>query len=208
MSKIANPDYPIHDLIAVRWSPYGFSSRPVPEDDLRSLLEAARWAPSSYNEQPWHYFLATQADPEAFEQVLSCLVEANQSWARHAPVLILTVAALNFTRNGKPNAAAIHDIGLASASLCFEATARGIYVHQMIGILPDRAREVFSIPEGYRAITGIAIGYPENPSDLAEPVKTRDTSPRTRKPIQEFVFTGKWGQSSPLLESSSKNEHD
>ena len=146
--KDARPDHPIHELLAKRWSPYAFADRPVPEDDLRSLFEAARWAASSYNEQPWSYIVATKADPGAFERLLSCLVEGNQAWARAAPVLALGCTSLHFALNNKPNAAAVHDLGLAGASLTLEATARGLSVHQMIGILPDRAREVVPHPRG------------------------------------------------------------
>src|SRR3954469_8155055 len=114
-AKDARPDHPIHELLAKRWSPSAFADRPVPEDDLRSLFEAARWAPSSYNEQPWSYIVATKADPEAFSRVLSCLVEGNQAWAAAAPVLALGCTSLRFARNDKPNDAAVHDLGLASA---------------------------------------------------------------------------------------------
>lgn len=115
--KQASPDHPIHELIAQRWSPYAFADRPVSDDDLRSLFEAARWAASSYNEQPWTYILATKREPDEFDRLLSCLVEGNQGWAADAPVLALGCTNLRFTRNGKPNAAAIHDLGLASATL-------------------------------------------------------------------------------------------
>ena len=123
--KQAGPDHPIHDLLARRWSPYGFADRPVPAADLRSLFEAARWAASSYNEQPWTYIVATKEDPEEFARLLSCLVEGNQAWAQAAPVLALGCTSLVFKKNGKPNAAAIHDLGLAAGNLCAEATARG-----------------------------------------------------------------------------------
>src|SRR5579864_8707816 len=113
--KQSTPDYPIHELIARRWSPCAFADRPVPVDDLRSLFEAARWAASSYNEQPWRYIVATKADRAEFERLLSCLVEGNQAWAKTAPVLALGCTSLNFAYNNKPNAAALHDLGLASA---------------------------------------------------------------------------------------------
>src|SRR5438270_6621565 len=142
VQKQASPDHPIHELIARRWSPYAFADRPVSDSDLRSLFEAARWAASSFNEQPWAYVVATKADPDAFERLLSCLVEGNQGWAVAAPVLALGCTSLRFALNNKPNAAAVHDLGLAGASLTLEATARGLSVHQMIGILPDRAREL------------------------------------------------------------------
>jgi nitroreductase len=197
--KKAQPDYPIHELIANRWSPYGFADRPVSPDDLRAVFEAARWAPSSYNEQPWSYIVATRDDPEAFDRVLSCLVEANQGWAKAVPVLALACTSLRFVRNGNPNAAAIHDLGLAAGNLCLEATARGLFVHQMIGILPERAREVFQVPEGVQPLTALAIGYPADPATLPEKLRDRDCAARTRKQLAEFVFGGKWGSASDLV---------
>ena len=198
-AKHAKPDHPIQDVIAQRWSPYVFADRPVSADDLRSLFEAARWAPSSYNEQPWRYIVATRDNLEDFRRVLSCLVEGNQAWAKAAPVLALGCTSLNFTRNGQPNAAAVHDLGLASASLCVEATARGLFVHQMIGILPDRAREVFHIPEGMQPLTGLAIGYAGDPDGLTDKLSERDRTPRNRKRLDEFVFGSDWGTASNLV---------
>ena len=115
--KRATPDHPIQPLIAERWSPYAFAERSVSDGDLRSLFEAARWAASSYNEQPWRYIVATGANAAQFERLLSCLVEGNQAWARHAPVLAIGCTHLRLSRNDKPNAAAQHDLGLASATL-------------------------------------------------------------------------------------------
>jgi nitroreductase len=197
--KQATPDHPIHELIARRWSPYAFSDRSVTDDDLRSLFEAARWAASSYNEQPWTYLVATRSDSDAFERLLSCLVEANQAWARAAPVLALGCTRLVFTLNGKPNAAAVHDLGIASATLTFEAMARGLYVHQMIGILPDRARELYGIPAEVQPLTGLAIGYAADASDQPEKYRQRDLAPRTRKGLPEFVFGSPWGTPSKLV---------
>jgi nitroreductase len=191
--KQAATDHPVHELIGRRWSPYAFADRPVSAADLRSLFEAARWAPSSYNEQPWSYILATRDNREEFARLLSCLVEGNQTWAKAAPVLALGCTSLLFKLNGKPNAAALHDLGLAAGNLCLEATARGLYVHQMIGILPDRARQVFHIPDGVQPLTGLAIGYAADPDTVAANLRARDISPRTRKPLAEFVFGGSWG---------------
>ena len=154
--KKASTEYPIHKLLAERWSPYGFDDRPVALADLRSLFEAARWAASSYNEQPWSFLVATKDNPEEFERLLSCLVEGNQGWAKVAPVLALGVTSLRFSRNNKDNRAAVHDLGLAAGNLVVEATARGLCVHQMIGILPDKAREVYQIPEHCEAWTALA----------------------------------------------------
>ena len=199
MHKQATPDHPIHELIAKRWSPYAFADRPVSEEDLRSLFEAARWAASSYNEQPWSYIVATKENTAEFERLLSCLVEGNQAWAKAAPVLALGSTSLNFVRNGKPNAAAVHDLGLASATLTLEATARGLFVHQMIGILPDKARELYRIPEGVQPLTGLAIGYAADPNILPETYRQRDLAPRKRKPLADFVFSGQWGTASNIV---------
>jgi nitroreductase len=198
--KQATPHHPIHELIAKRWSPYAFADRAVSDDDLRSVFEAARWAASSYNEQPWGYIVATKASPEDFERLLSCLVEGNQVWAKAAPVLALGCTSVNFARNNKPNAAAVHDLGLASASLTLEATTRGLCVHQMIGILPDKARDLYHIPEDVQPVTGIAIGYAVDPSALPEKYRERDLTPRRRKSLVEIVFGRKWGAASSLVE--------
>lgn len=204
--KQAVPDHPIHELIANRWSPYALDERPVPEDDLRSLFEAARWAASSYNEQPWSYLVATKANPAEFQRLLSCLVEGNQAWAKAAPVLAIGCTRLHFVRNGKPNAAAVHDLGLASATLTLEATARGLFVHQMIGILPDKARELYRIPEGVEPLTGLAIGYLADPNTLPDVYRQRDLTPRQRKSLAEIVFGGQWGTASPVVVQSTTDQ--
>ena len=198
--KKASTEYPIHELLAERWSPYSFDDRPVAQADLRSLFEAARWAPSSYNEQPWSFIVATKDTPEEYTRLLSCLVEGNQAWAKAAPVLALGVVSLRFSRNNKDNRAAVHDLGLAAGNLVVEATARGLCVHQMIGILPDKAREVYQIPEHYEAWTGLAIGYKGDPATLPDALRERDLRPRPRKPVSQFVFTGKWGDPSKLVQ--------
>ena len=197
--KNASPDYPIHEPLAERWSPYAFADRLVPEADLRSLFEAARWAPSSFNEQPWRYLVATKDDPEQFQRLLSCLVEGNQIWAKAAPVLALGVVSLRFALNAQDNRAAVHDLGLAAGNLLVEATVRGLFVHQMIGILPDKAREIYGIPEGFEAWTGLAIGYKGDPTSLPARLRERDLAPRQRKQLREFVFSGKWENPSPLV---------
>ncbi len=200
--KKATTDYPISKVLAERWSPYAFDDREVALDDIRSLFEAARWAPSSYNEQPWTFFIATKNDPAEFERLLSCLLEANQAWAKAAPVLALGVVSLRFSRNNKENRAAIHDLGLAAGNLVVEATTRGLFVHQMIGILPDKAREVYKIPAGCEAWTAMAIGYRSEASQLPDSLKERDLTPRHRKPLSQFVFAGQWGNPSPLVQKA------
>jgi nitroreductase len=197
--KQAATDHPVHPLVAGRWSPYAFADRDVSDEDLRSMFEAARWAPSSFNEQPWRYLVAKRTDAEGFGTALSCLVEGNQAWAKDAPVLALACASLKLAKTGKPNAAALHDLGIAAATLTFEATSRGLHVHQMIGILPDRVREVYAVPEDFQPLTAIAIGYLGDASRLPEKLRPRDATPRTRRPLAEFVFAGKFGTASPVV---------
>ncbi len=201
MNKAAVPDHPIDELLTKRWSPYAFDSRPVPRADLLSLFEAARWAASSYNEQPWHYIVATKDNPTEFQLALSCLVEGNQEWAKAAPVLALCVASMNFKLNGKPNKAAIHDLGLAACSLTLEATKRGLIVHQMIGIVPDKVRETYGVPAGYEPMTAMAIGYLGDLSALPEKLRPRDLATRTRRPLKEFVFGSSWGKPAAVVQS-------
>ncbi len=190
---------PIQELLASRWSPYSFADRTVAEADLCSLFEAARWAPSSYNEQPWSFIVARKENQRDFELLLSCLVEGNQVWAKAAPVLVLGVVRLSFIRNGKPNRAAVHDLGLAAGNLVLEAVARGLFVHQMIGIEQDKARAIYGIPEDAEAWTGLAVGYLGSPEALPAPLRERDMTARQRKPLREFVFSSKWGEPSPWL---------
>ena len=197
-TKKAVTDYPILPILAERWSPYGFENRPVSETDLCSLFEAARWAASSYNEQPWNYLVATRENSAEFGRLLSCLAEANQAWAKEAPVLILGIVSLRFARNNQDNRAAVHDLGLAAGNLLAEATTRGLSVHHMIGILPDKARELYQIPEFFEAWTAMAIGYKADPTKLADAFRERDMALRQRKPLNKFVFTGRWGHPMPL----------
>ena len=200
MERPAANRHPIHDLLRLRWSPRAFDAKPVARKTLQSLLEAARWAPSSYNEQPWAFIVGTKDEPDAYSKVLECLIEFNQGWAKAAPVLMLTVAHQTFERNGQPNRHAFHDVGLAVAQLTVQASAEGLVVHQMAGILPDKAREVFGIPAGWEAATGVAIGYPGDPSSLPEPLREKELAERTRKPLESFVFSGSWGRRSTAVE--------
>lgn len=207
VEKLANTNCPIHDLLRRRWSPRAFADRPVEPEKLCSLLEAARWAPSSYNEQPWAYLLATREQPVEFARLLSVLVEGNVVWAQHAPVLMLSLARVNFERNGKPNRHAFHDVGLASGNLVIQATAMGLAVHQMAGFHVDKAREVFNIPEGWEPTAAIALGYRGEAESLPEPLRSRELAPRTRKPLEQFVFTGRWGQVAPLVAHAQAANH-
>ena len=154
------------------------------KETIRSVLEAARWAASSFNEQPWRFIVATKDDPANFDKLLRCLVPGNQDWAKSAPVLLLSATKLTFTRNDKPNRHAYHDVGLAVSQLIVQATALGLYVHQMAGFDVDQARQSFGIPEGFDPVAAIAIGY----SAEAMPAS------RTRRPQDELAFNGTWGE--------------
>ena len=199
MQKPAATEFPVHDLIRNRWSPRAFADKSVSSEVLRSLFEAARWAPSSYNEQPWAYIMAKRDDKENFEKMLSVLVEFNANWAKSAPVLALAIAELAFAKNNAPNRNAQYDTGAATALLSVEATVRGLAVHQMAGFDPEKARRVFEIPAGWEPIAAIAIGYPGDPESLPQSLRDRELAPRIRKPLSEFVMTGRWGHTSPFI---------
>ncbi len=191
-------DAPIHDLLSKRYSPYLFEAKAVESEKLATCLDAARWAASSFNEQPWRFIVATRDDSAAFATLLDCLVEANQSWAKNAGVLILTVAKLTFTRNNTPNRVAEHDIGMASANLVVQATALGLHAHQMAGIDMSKCRHTYGIPEGYDPVTAIALGYAADPAGRDDDMAKRDQGARQRKPFDEWVFAGKWEQSAGI----------
>jgi nitroreductase len=199
MEKPTRNDYPIHDLLKRRWSPRAFADQPVEPEKLRSLLEAARWAPSSYNEQPWALIIATKDQQSEFAKVLSCLVPGNQAWAKAAPVLMLSFAHLSFERNQQPNRHAYHDVGLAAANLTFQATAEGLAVHQMAGIDVDKIRATFAIPQGWDPVSGIAIGYPGDPNSLPDQLRQRELAERNRKALSAFVFSGTWVTVAPVI---------
>jgi nitroreductase len=196
--KHASTDYQIETCLSQRWSPYCFADKDVSSEDLIAIFEAARWAPSAYNEQPWRYIMARRSDEAAFAKLLSCLVEPNQAWARYAPVLIIGVTMHNFTQNASPNKAAQHDLGLAAGNICAEATARGLCVHQMIGIVPERVCELYNVPDDAEPLTALTIGYPGEGSELPKEVQERDNTPRSRRPLTATVFAGSWGEQAKL----------
>lgn len=193
--KHAPQTLPISAPLAQRWSPYGLSDKPVSDDDILAMFEAARWAASSYNEQPWRFILSRKDQgEEAHRQALSCLLEANQVWAINAPILVFGCTAKTLAQSGKPNKAAQHDLGLAVANLTFEAQMRGISVHQIIGIVPERVHALYGVPEDVEPLTAFAIGYAHSHANLPDALKARDANPRTRRPLAKSVFTGSWGQ--------------
>ena len=199
MEKPAGAAHPIHDVIARRWSPRAFDERPVEQETLKSLFEAARWAPSSNNEQPWRFIVASKETFTDYDRLFACLVEGNRKWAFRAPVLILSVASLLFEDDGKPNRHALHDTGMAAENFVLQATALGLQAHQMAGFDTQKARETCLIPTGFDPVAMIALGYPGDPAVLPDYLREREIKPRERQPIGDFVFSIKWGQTSLLV---------
>jgi nitroreductase len=171
----------------------------VEPEKLLSLLEAARWAASCSNDQPWHFIVAAREHKKSFELLLSCLHDSNILWAQNAPVLMLSVARLNFAISGDPNRHALHDVGQAAANMAIQAVEVGLQIHQMAGFSAPKAREQFSIPEGYEPVAAIAVGYPGEPSSLPDKLRERELAPRKRRSIGDFTFGGKWGEPLPDL---------
>lgn len=194
MEKPAETTYTINELLRRRWSPRAFADKPVETEKLHRLFEAARWAPSSFNEQPWSFIVALKANEEQHQRMVDVLVEGNRKWAANVPVLILSVAKLNFEKNDKENLHAWHDVGLAAMSLVVQATDLGLFVHQMAGFDREKARKTYKVPEDHQPVAVIAIGYPGDPEKLPKDLQEKEYSPRVRKPFSEFVFTGQWGE--------------
>lgn len=190
-TKKADTNYPIHELIQKRWSPRAFSDESVDPELLNQLFEAARWAPSSYNEQPWRFIVARKQDEKAFNKLAQVMNEFNRSWAADAPVLVLALTKTTFDLDGRRNKHAEHDLGQAIAHLTFEATRNDLYVHQMAGIHPDKAKELYDIPDDIKPTTMFALGYKGQPESLEGKLQKQETSPRSRKALDEIVFDGK-----------------
>ena len=180
-----------------RWSARAFADREVSPADLKTVFEAARWDASSYNEQPWR-FLVGRRGSETHKKIFSTLIEFNQSWAAAAPVLILGVASAKFAHNGADNRVALYDLGAATSYLTLQAAALGLTTHQMAGFDPEAARKAFGIPDDYAIGAVIALGHQGEPSALGnQQLVEMEMSPRTRKPLNEFVLSG-WGELADL----------
>ena len=193
--KRADNLHPINPLIARRWSPRIFEAgRAVEHEKLLSILEAARWAPSCFNDQPWYYLVFDGSDIDALERARGCLVEGN-AWAREAPLLLLSVARENFSHSQAPNRHAQHDTGAASAYLVLQAVELGLATHQMAGFDSEKARLEFHIPEGFTPMAMMAIGYPykDDLNNLPEKIKARELGERSRRALSESAFVNDWG---------------
>lgn len=172
----------LNQLLAKRYSPRSFSAQPVEMATLHTILDAARLAPSCFNEQPWRFIYATKAQAEEYARLLSCLNEKNQSWANKAPVLMIGIAKKTFTNNDKPNQHALYDTGAAVGFMTLKATEENVYMHQMAGFMPQKAKGLLHIPVGYEPVVMMALGY------LGE----EERPDKVRKSLEEIAFRGEW----------------
>ncbi|MBK8752509.1 MAG: nitroreductase family protein [Candidatus Competibacteraceae bacterium] len=197
LEKPAVTQVVIADLIARRWSPRAMNpDQPVSREQLLALLEAARWAPSCFGDQPWRYLVWDRfRNAAAWQQAFECLAEGNQDWVKNASLLLLSVAAPNFGHNGKPNRWAQHDTGAASENLCLQAAALGLVAHQMGGFDPESAKTRFNIPADHVCMAMIAVGHPAPAEVLPGVLREREQAPRERKPLAKIVFEDGWNQS-------------
>jgi len=193
----AQTSVPIHDLMTRRWSPRAYdASKPVSRQQLQTLLEAGRWAPSCNGDEPWRYLVwDRKRDPEGFQKAFDCLSENNRKWVKNVPLLMLSCAGSNFQATGKPNRYTQHDTGAASVCIALQAAALGLVVHQMGGYDAEKARAAFSIPAEYTPMAMIAVGYEAaSPDILDEETKAKEMRPRRRQPLAERFFEGGWGK--------------
>jgi nitroreductase len=193
MEKPAPADHPIHDIIRNRWSPRAFGDRSIPSSELAAIFEAARWAPSAFNDQPWYFLVAARDEPQEFERMLECLVEGNRIWAKGAAALAISVARTTYAHNGSTYRHAYYDTAQAVAALTFQATALGMRVHQMAGFDVEETKIKYGLPEGHDPVTAIALGYPGDAGTLPEKLRRAELAERTRRPLRETVFFGHWG---------------
>jgi nitroreductase len=196
MQKPAITQAPIHDIIANRWSPRAYdANKAVSQTQIISLLEAARWAPSCFGDEPWRFIVWDKnQDAAAWEKAFDCIVPGNQTWAKDAPVLILICANTLFSHNQKPNRWANYDTGAAAVSLCLQATSMGLATHQMGGFDGEKARAAFGIPEQIEMMSMLAVGYAADADTLSDELKEREIAPRKRRSLAELFYEGVWNQ--------------
>lgn len=187
MKPLPDVDHPLHDLVLKRWSPRSFADTPLTEETILTLFEAARFAASCNNYQPWRFIYATKDRAERHAKLFECLKEFNQTWVKTAPLLVLTIVKVNFD-TGKPNHWARHDLGLAIGNLTMQAMSMGIHVHNMAGFDAERAAASFNLSEEYQPVTMIAIGRLGSPDQLPAPLQSREEAPQTRKPLAELIM--------------------
>lgn len=194
-AKPAITSVKIHDIIQTRWSPRAFAAeKSVSHSDVLALLEAARWASSCFNDQPWRFVVCDKStDTQSWENAFAILADRNKLWAKNAPVLILAVAMQNFNHNGSPNRWAGYDTGAACANLSLQATALGLAVHQMGGFDAEKARAVFNLPDDCTPMAMLAVGYQADVDVLDEDFKAAELAARSRAALQERFYAGQWG---------------
>jgi nitroreductase len=196
LEKPASTSRPIHDLFVRRWSTRAFDiKRPVTREQLQSLIEAGRWAPSCNGDEPWRYLIWDRGrDPDGFQKAFDCLSENNRKWVKNVPLLMLSCAGSIFGATGKPNRWGQHDTGAASVCMALQAVVIGLAVHQMGGFDAEKARAAFGIPAEYTPMAMIAIGYQAEPDVLDEETRKKELTPRARKALAEKFFEGGWGK--------------
>jgi nitroreductase len=194
--KPAKTSVPIHHLLADRYSTRAFDpDRPVPFGTLLALFEAARWAPSCSNDQPWRFiFWNRQNDPEGWQTALETLSSGNRPWAKNAPVLVSGIARTHFAHDQSPNRWGEHDTGLATMAFLIEAEVQGLSAHPMGGFDAEKVRTAFGVPSGWHPMTMIAVGYQGSLSLLDEIQKARETGERVREPLDHILFEGGWAR--------------
>ena len=197
MKKPATTQAPVHDIIANRWSPRAYdASKPVSQAQIISMLEAARWAPSCFGDEPWRFIVWDKnKDAAAWGKAFDCIVQGNQGWAKDAPVFVLICAGTLFEQNQKPNRWGAYDTGAAAVSLSLQATSMGLVTHQMGGFDGEKTRAAFNIPEQFEMMSMMAVGYIGDVDALPEEAKERTLAPRKRKPLGELFYEGVWNQS-------------
>jgi len=188
---LAETQVAIHDLLKSRWSPRAYEDRPIEDEKLVSLFEAARWSPSAGNVQPWSFIVVKKTDQPTHDQLIAAMKGFNQEWAGRAPVLIAGIAQMEY-QPGVASPYAMYDLGQAMAHLTIQAMTLGLSIRQMAGFENDQARQVLHIPDGYHLAVLTAVGYIGDATTLSEELYKRETAPRIRKPLTDFVFGAQW----------------
>ena len=196
MDKLAKTSVPVNELIQKRWSPRALTGDPISGETFARLFEAARWAPSSRNKQPWRFVLVTKDDGQDYQSVLECLGESNQEWAVSAYALVVVITEV--PAPDRPVPISVYDAGLAVSLLTIEALNNDLYLHQMGGVDRDKLRDVCQIPDTHLPVVVTAIGQLGNIDNLPEGAREKDSKPRERLPLVEIVFRGKWAESAEL----------
>jgi nitroreductase len=193
MERLLPTDIPLNPLLLRRYSPRAFSNSPVDKEILHRIFEAARWSASCNNEQPWRFIVGTKNNGNTYQKIYECLTDANKRWTIHAPVLILICAATSFSYKGRSNPWHMYDAGQSAVHITMQALYEGIQVHQMAGFDQQKATTTFAIPPEYVVASAMAMGYAGDPAMLENDLREKETAPRIRKPLNDMVFSGTWG---------------